>query len=233
MTLVVVLRSEDGLVIAGDSRGTIGDPRGLTAINDEHIKLFRLSKYCGLGVSGATEFASQAISVLQQKLEEEDIGEYVDQILERTRGVVRELYDNWFQKFPVAERPLIALTLAGYAHNHDGSLTPKTYLISSQFDFAPQLFPLGNSLVGIPQYAVYLLHRFYDPKMKVESLARLAAYLISETATQDPKVGGPIRIATITKRAGYSAMTDEAAKAIVKKNTDQSKKLKEFFLKNR
>ena len=69
-------------------------------------------------------------------------------------------------------------------------------------DFAPQL-ALGTMLAGVPQYATYLLHRLYDRGMGLQSLKALAAYLISETASQDPKVGGPIKMAQITADAGY------------------------------
>jgi Resolvase, N terminal domain len=45
MTLILGLRGKDGVVLAADSRGTIGDPRGLTAIDDTQTKLFQLGKY--------------------------------------------------------------------------------------------------------------------------------------------------------------------------------------------
>jgi len=43
MTLVTCFRGKDGVVLAADSRGTIGDPRGLTAINDTQQKLLSLN----------------------------------------------------------------------------------------------------------------------------------------------------------------------------------------------
>ena len=48
-------------------------------------------------------------------------------------------------------------------------------------------------MVGVPQYAIYLSHRYYDPNISSDKAAALAEYLISETASQDPKVGGPIK----------------------------------------
>jgi len=36
MPLIVALEGKDGLLVAADSRGTIGDPRALTAISDAH-----------------------------------------------------------------------------------------------------------------------------------------------------------------------------------------------------
>jgi hypothetical protein len=45
MTLVVAIKARDGIVLAGDSRGTIGDPRGLTAINDTQQKVHHLGNH--------------------------------------------------------------------------------------------------------------------------------------------------------------------------------------------
>ncbi len=36
MTLIVAMKSKDAIILGADSRGTIGDPRGLTAINDTY-----------------------------------------------------------------------------------------------------------------------------------------------------------------------------------------------------
>jgi len=41
MTLTVCIEGSDGMVLASDSRGTFGDPRGLTAQNDTIKKIIR------------------------------------------------------------------------------------------------------------------------------------------------------------------------------------------------
>jgi hypothetical protein len=84
-------------------------------------------------------------------------------------------------------------------------------------------------IAGIPQYATYLIHRLYNPQMAVVHLRALAAYLISETATQDPKVGGPIRIAEITPEKGYQELDESIVNEIIKKNEEQNLKLRKFF----
>lgn len=48
--MIVALQGKDGLVMAADSRGTVGDPRGLTAVNDSYAKIFKLSMYCGISI---------------------------------------------------------------------------------------------------------------------------------------------------------------------------------------
>jgi 20S proteasome alpha/beta subunit len=84
-------------------------------------------------------------------------------------------------------------------------------------------------MAGVPQYAVYLSHRYYDPAMTADHAAALAEYLISETASQDPKVGGPIRIARVLPD-GYHLLTDEQIANLKKQNMKLNNKLKRFFM---
>jgi hypothetical protein len=57
----------------------------------------------------------------------------------------------------------------------------------------------------------------------------LAEYLISETASQDPKVGGPVRIAKVCPVKGYKALTDDEVFMLRKRNQELNNKLREFF----
>jgi len=230
MTLIVALQGKDGLVLAGDSRGTIGDPRGLTAINDNQTKLFKLSSYCGIGVSGSSELAAKIIDELKVQLTKKN-AEYADDILNSTRNLIRTRYDDWFSKFEVDKRPGLGLILVGLHKPKpvERLVKMRTFLLTGNEDFAPRLFPDGNCLLGVPQYATYLMHRFYDPGMTVENLSRLAVYLIAETATQDPKVGGPIRVATIILDKGYQELDESRVDEIINLNNEQNEKLKQFF----
>jgi len=64
MSLVIALKSQGGIVLGADSRGTIGDPRGLTAIRDTQIKLYPFGK-CGIGLTGASEIGNTVLDELQ------------------------------------------------------------------------------------------------------------------------------------------------------------------------
>jgi len=225
-TLIITLRAKDGIVLAGDSRGTVGDPRGLTAMRDTETKLFKLSTYVGLGISGSSELAASLVDVLNPKIEQGKL-EHIDAIMGKTREVAKQCYDDWFAKFPLKDRPGLLLTLCGY-EKAMGKSEPKTYLLGSVMDFAPQLFPDGNCLAGVVQYAVYLMHRFYDPSMTCEQACRLAAYLITETATQDPKVGGTIKMARI-RPSGLLWVGDEEIKSMIQRNEEQNKQLRASF----
>ena len=62
-------------------------------------------------------------------------------------------------------------------------------------------------------------------------LKALAAYVISETATQDPKVGGPIQMAEISAYKGFVEIADTEIREIIVRNEEQNKKLREFFFR--
>ena len=226
-TLIVVLKASDGIILAGDSRGTIGDPRGLTAIRDTDTKLFQLSNLAAMGISGQSELAASVFDILKPQLEANKL-EHIDEIMNKTRTVVKQRYDEWFAKFAVDKRPALFVSLCGYESDGQAGLKPKTYLIGSPLDFAPQLFPDGNCLCGVVQYAVYLMHRFYNPQMTCDQASRLAAYLITETATQDPKVGGPVKMAML-KATGFGWVKEDEVKEIVASNAAQSEKMRDFF----
>jgi 20S proteasome alpha/beta subunit len=239
MTLIVAVEAQDGIVLAGDSRGTIGDPRGLTAINDSFDKIFKLSDYCGIGISGASELANKFIDSLQLKIKEKNLVK-VDDIVDEIYVSGKEGYNKWFGPKPwystaqqggqiVDLRPVMTFVVCGY--NNAGDNKSRIYILTSQFDFVPQLCTGGHMLAGVPQYAVYLLHRLYNRQMKLENVTALSAYLITETATQDPKVGGPVKISQITADKGYEALKPEVIKSIIEKNDGQNIKLREFFFK--
>jgi len=129
-------------------------------------------------------------------------------------------------------RPDISLLVAGYDVDQHGRPTEqRIYQLLSQIDFAPMLHNYGFGLVGVAQYALYLLNRLYETGSSVEHLKALAAYVISETASQDGKVGGKIRLATIMPNDGAVQLSDEDVDRILKENALRNTSLKDSFFK--
>lgn len=224
MTLIVGIKARDAVIVAADSRGTIGDPRGLTAVNDTQQKLYKFGK-CALAVAGASEIASAVLDELKKNnVSPSNIDEAVAAF-----GFVAQLCDQWFRNIAPDQRPGTMFMLGGYRPSANGTpATPMVYLLASNTHFAPQLAGDYPMMAGVPQYAIYLSHRYYDLQMSGKSAAALAEYLISETASQDPKVGGAIRIARVTA-SGYRELTDSQVTALRKRNDALNKKLKKFF----
>ena len=85
-------------------------------------------------------------------------------------------------------------------------------------------------MAGVPQYAVYLVHRYYDDAITLDKAKALAEYLIAETASQDPKVGGPIRIAEIKPNEPYRELDEDEVAEVHHGNEELNKGLRQFFL---
>jgi 20S proteasome alpha/beta subunit len=235
MTLLVSLSGHDGLVVATDSRGTFGDPRMTTAQNDSQKKLYVTTKYTAVLTAGAGEIAAGLMTDTPAVL-----GgiEGVAPVMQALRNHIRTQYAAWFQGFAIQPlpnlqlpvRPDIALIIAGYDLGPDGKPTvQKMYQLVSAFDFAPSLHNYGFALAGVAQYGLYLLNRLYRPNSTVNQLKALAAYVITETAGQDGKVGGRVQMATITAAQGCVELKPEEVNEIVNNNDNRSKALQDSF----
>lgn len=228
MTLIVGLKAKGGIVFATDSRGTIGDPRGLTAINDNQDKLFRLGK-CGLALSGASEMGRALLD--EYRKAGVDAATQIDEMASLVASKSADLFKNWFRDIAPERRLGVVMILAGYRQSQGQPAEPMMYLLNSQSNFAPQLCS-DTMMAGIPQYAVYLVHRYYSPDMTLAKAQALSEYLIVETASQDPKVGGPVRMAVV-KPSGYRALTESQVISIHNKNDALNQRLKQFFVGGR
>jgi len=236
MTLTVCLQGKDGLILASDSRGTFGDPRGVTAQNDT-IKKVYLIKNVGVLSAGGQQ-GNMIIEEVARIAESEKI-ENATKIMEKVREFSRNRFNEWFPGFPFLPipgqnsafcRPQLQLTIAGYDVEKEIKI-PRMYSMISNFDFSPNLHDFGFALGGVAQYAVYLLNRLYSVDMDIESLKHLAAYVVTETATQDGKVGGPVQIAVIIPQGQAYMLNKDEVDSIVAKNQKRSEGLKDMFRK--
>lgn len=237
MTLTVCLKGKDGMVLASDSRGTFGDPRRVTAQNDNMKKLYAVSKYVGVILSGVGELGAMIMDGVPQRLKNENV-EGVTPVMNFLRTHLMKQYGEWFTGFAVRPvpnvqtpvRPTLSVTVGGYEVNNEGKPTvQKIYSLNCHNNFAPLLHDYGFGLNGVAQYALYLLNRLYTQESKVENLLALGAYVISETASQDGKVGGPIQMIKIMPDVGCVTLNSEDINKIVESNTDRSEKLKVLF----
>jgi predicted proteasome-type protease len=235
MTLTVALSVKDGMVFATDSRGTIGDPRGLTAQNDSIKKMYVIGKQTVLQMSGANETGSMIINEIMQMNSAQTIISTTD-LMNKSREILIKRYDEWFKHMSVTpipnsgtpEKPALNITIAGFDKIGE-DIEHRIYLLSHFNNFAPQLFNTKMCLTGVPQYAIYLSHRLFSPEMSIENALSLAAYVITETATQDGKVGGPLQLMYLKKDTNVIELTTAEVQKIVTENNERSNKLKKLF----
>lgn len=237
LTLLVALRGQNGIVAAADSRGTFGDPRGVTAQNDSQQKAHIISPHAALLAAGSGEIGAQLIGEVADLARSRQL-DGATNILELLRQTARARCSEWFPHLPPAvmpgapglARPEVAFIVAGYDADQTGKyVVPRIYQTVSQLDFPPMLHEYGFALTGVAQYALYLLNRLYQPGRPLNDLAALAVYAITETASQDGKVGGPVRVITISPDAGGVLLTEEEVRAINEKNLDRAAALRQSF----
>jgi 20S proteasome alpha/beta subunit len=241
MTLLVTLKGKDSLVLAADSRGTFGDPRGVTAQNDSQQKAHILSPHAAVLTAGAGELGGLVITTALERLKQQPQLESVTPVMGALRDVSRQLYQEWFSSLPAvagpkqqagqeAGRPDVSFIVAGYDLSGTGNFdVPNIYQLVSALDFPPMLHSYGFAVAGIPMYALYLLNRLYEADRSVDEITALAVYTITETASQDGKVGGPVRVITITPSAGCVELDQGAVDTVIQSNAQRAQALRSSF----
>jgi len=240
MSLAIAIQTKEGIALASDSRGTFGDPRGVTGANDTIQKVYGLNKYTSMAVAGANEIGATLLDLLNPEIKKSEL-EGIDEVLQATRELFKAKYNEWFPTLPSMpspqaphlQRPGLVTILAGYRLTNNKPTQAMLFTLISQLEFVPSLSNYGFAIIGVPQYAIYLLNRLYSKNMTLKSALELTAYCISETATQDGKVGGPVQIAEITPRKGFQAYTEKEVAKILQENNKQSQSLKNLFFKIR
>ncbi|HEX4039006.1 MAG TPA: hypothetical protein VHX37_13180 [Acidobacteriaceae bacterium] len=236
MSLAVAIEADGGIVLAADSRATYGDPRGLTAVNDTVQKIYRLSPRTAVALVGQAEIGASLIQHITLSLAAQP-GANVQNVAEIIRTVGNQYFAQWFgpphflmgPSGPVpTPRPDILFLLVGYS----AAGQPQIYSMTSapQFNFAPNLSTTGFAAGGVVPLAVYLLNRLYRRNLAIDIAKDLAAYCIAETASQDGKVGGPIRLAVARPNAEILILDDTAIQEVTARADRHRESLKNSFL---
>jgi len=245
MTLLIALKGNDGMVLAADSRGTFGDPRGVTAQNDSIRKAFILTKHVAVVQAGSAELGATVLTQTQDAITGQAGIDGTGDVMNMLRQTACRCYDTWFASLPQTTilnpqtgvpigRPDLTFIVGGYDKDQNGNFVrPSIYQLNSALNFAPMIHDYGFAVAGVPTYALYLLNRLYEPNRKAEEeLVPLAVYAISETASQDGKVGGPIRV-IIVSPPGSKELTDVEVNNIVKRNLTRTTALRNSFYEGR
>lgn len=241
MTLLIALKGKDGLALAADSRGTFGDPRGITAQNDSQEKAHIVAPHVAALLAGSGEVGTLIVRQVSDQIRQESL-DGVTPVMERIRAGARQNYQEWFPSLPpipppqlvqtgqMAGRPDLAMIIAGYELADDES-EPETriYQMHSGTDFSPMLHDYGFAVCGVGQYALYLLNRLYEQGRTVQELTALAVYVVTETASQDGKVGGPVRVVTIRPAEGCVALAPDDVEQVLSDNVVRSTALRDSF----
>jgi 20S proteasome alpha/beta subunit len=236
MSLAVAIEAANGIVLAADSRATFGDPRGMTAVNDTVQKIFKLSPRTAVAMVGQADVGNTLIQNIMASLAAQP-GANVDQAAEAIRSLGNQFFGQWFgppqfmmgPSGPVpVPRPDVWFLLVGY----DAGGRPKIINMGSTppFNFSPNMSTTGFAAAGVVPLAIYLLNRLYRRDLDLEIIKDLAAYCIIETASQDGKVGGPIRLAVVRRDVETSVLPENECEQIVQRSGRHRETLRNSFV---
>ena len=236
MSLAVAIEAANGIVLAADSRATFGDPRGMTAVNDTVQKIYKPSPRTALAMVGQAETGAALMQRIIAALAAQPAAD-VDGVAEIIRVLSNQFFGQWFgpPQFLMgpmgpapAPRPDVWFLLVGY----DAANLPKILSLGSTppFNFAPNLSTTGFAALGVVPLAVYLMNRLYRRGLDLEIAKDLATYCIVETASQDGKVGGPIRLAVVAPGQTATVLTEDEMQAMLPRAERHRETLRNSFL---
>lgn len=236
MTLGVGIETTGGIVLASDSRATVGDLRGLTTNNDTAIKIFTPMPMVAVALAGSADpghaLMQHIVAGLNPAVSD------IDAIAQSIQAIGKQYYaqsfgaPTWLMNpagMPVSTpRPDVWYLLAGYTQAGQAKLINMTSAIP--FNFTPGFTNTGFAAVGVAPLALYLLNRLYRRDLSLEIAKDLAAYCIEETASQDGKVGGPLRMAIVRRNQATEIVGDEEIAELGRRVSTHREALRNSFL---
>jgi len=196
LTLVTAAQGSNFIVVGADSRGTFGHPDVAFSSYDVMQKMVLIAPHVVVLSYGAGEVGDNLLNECRESLQQPMDG--VRAVLQILQAFCQQRWNQWFVSVPFQFRPVVAYIVAGLERTQSGEYSiPLIYSMDSRMGFAPAFHRYGWANGGVPIYAIYILGRRYRLDMSVDELCGLVAYAISETATQDQRVGGAIRMMKI------------------------------------
>jgi 20S proteasome alpha/beta subunit len=236
MTLGVGIETNGGIVVVSDSRATVGDLRGLTTNNDTHMKIFTPTPMVALALAGSGDVGHALMQHVRAQLDQTNSD--VDAVAGSMKVMGAQYYaqsfgvPQWMMSpsgAPVSTpRPDVWCLLAGYTLAGQPKLINMTSAVP--FNFTPSFTNTGFAAVGVAPLALYLLNRLYRRHLSLEIAKDLAAYCIEETASQDGKVGGAVRMAIVRHNLPTEIIGDDEIAELSRRVGVHREALKQSFL---
>gem|GEM_PF-3391212 len=201
MTLVLALAGTDGVVLAGDKRTAI-EEEDRRLVTDTSRKIFQVSDHVSVALCGRGDLGVYLVEKLVREAREREI-DGISSLFEFAPQFLIAAYDQATHRIQSRSKPPVGFIFAGLDRDAWGIYSqPRICSIYEWEGFQPLISTTGWDASGIVWIAEYLISRFHHRSMTVGQLAKLASLAISETASQDSRVGGEPLIAAITD-SGY------------------------------
>jgi len=219
MTLAMVIRCADGLVMASDSRVT-GGARGSADISEKFLQVNRdvgIMTY-GLAVPGYRGIRSLVEDVRQNP------GAYptVSSITSKAQTLCQQVYQSFLDEQrqpdgsvpPDVSQDVVGYIIGGYDGNETARFVIYTCSNQDSFGFQEQLGPWFMAAQW--HLAAWLFPFLAYQGMSIEYGLKVCAILMILTSIFEPTVGGPIHIATVTIEEGFTHLHEREVSKLVR-----------------
>lgn len=205
MTLVIGLKTRDGIIITADSRASA------TIYNNDTVqKIFQLSENCIIGIAGDGGLAIHFLDQIKNKLVYE---EGATDLAEQIHKIGKSMFNDYYEHIEPEKRPLLQLILLGRTKESELEI----YTFKNNDNFIPRKCMTGFACIGVPFIADYLLNRLYEKDIRIIGGKDLSIWCMKETSSQDKSVGGPIHVAIFSNNKPFAKITGTEINLIEKK----------------
>ncbi len=213
MSLTILLRATDGIVMAADSRVTEGYTLQGPKTKDDSVKFIQLNSDIGIMTHGLYDIGTKGINALKDKLDGKSCQNLSwAELTGNAENIFKDVNNEWSIKNPDVQRRNrdTGFILGGFDRQEESF---KVYSFESP-EFAPKLITGSFFIAGQWHIARFLITKLNSKKTSTDSLKNLAAILLIATAEVDKTVGGPVRLASITESKGFQWVNDDEMEKI-------------------
>jgi 20S proteasome alpha/beta subunit len=224
MSIAIGLIGTDGIVLATDSRMSVGTETGVHYPDDNSQKLWKLTDNLGLTSVGSQQGYRQFIlEMCQRKLKESNMNNLGEQTITTLTDTVRNDFIHQIQGFGTLAKELLMTRYGMMVAGYDDSDSPiilsmRAYITSHDIPFVPDVrhYYCIDSADGTAEYIMAKTNMVKQIRqgINIHILKKLAVLLIEETKISTDAVGGNTQMATITKDGGFEFVEENDIKKI-------------------
>ncbi len=222
MSLTMVLKAIDGLVLAADSRMTEGYTLEGPKIRDDSEKFIQLNADVGVLTYGLSDIGHAGLMSLKEIVSQgADQYTLMSSILDKGMEVFKKTSCNWSKENPAIKREErdVGFIISGYERREQEL---EVFNVQSP-EFIPKKLQGGCLLAGQWHVARFIINKIYSKDMSVKMLNDLAFFILYSTISVEKTVGGEIRLATITKSKGFQWISHDEINEISKRHSSRQK----------
>jgi len=224
MSIALVFIGTDGILLATDSRMTVGTDINVDYWDDNSQKLWKLTDNLGLTSVGSQQgYRQHLIEICQRRLKESGVDNLSEKAISLLTDIVRVDYMHQLETLGILAKEFLrnkfGVIVGGYDDDDKPTiLSIRAFTAASDIPFATDIRRLFwiDSASGIAEHLLIETKMIEELRhgLSLNVLKRLAALFIEETKISNNCIGGKIQMATVTKDGGFQFVGEGDVKSV-------------------